>query len=75
MAMEPVALRVMTFNVWLGAIRVDVGKVVEAIQAVGADVVGLQEVEGQAGRIADALGWPYVDTQSQVISRLADRSR
>lgn len=67
---EPVELRVMTFNVWLGGIQVDIAKVVEAIQAADADVVGLQEGEANAQRIADALGWQYVDNRSQVISRL-----
>ncbi|MBC7872100.1 MAG: endonuclease/exonuclease/phosphatase family protein, partial [Chitinophagaceae bacterium] len=66
---EPFELRVMTFNVWLGGELVDFGKVVEAIQAANADVVGLQEVEGNARRLADALGWQHVSERMQIISR------
>src|SRR5262245_53280339 len=44
--MEPIALRVMTFNVWLGGVQVDLAQVVAAIEAARADVVGLQEAEG-----------------------------
>ena len=42
----------MTFNVWLGGDVVDFGKVVEVIRASGADIVGLQEAEGNTRRIA-----------------------
>lgn len=36
---EPVTLSVMTFNIWLGGDTVDFGKVVEAVQRAGADIV------------------------------------
>lgn len=65
----PVALRVMTFNVWVGGDQVGLGQVVAAIQAAQADVVGLQEAEGSTRAIADALGWRYVDERMQIISR------
>src|SRR4051794_2414379 len=39
----PVDVRVMTFNIWLGGDVVDFGKVIDAITAARADVVGLQE--------------------------------
>ncbi|RLT51005.1 MAG: hypothetical protein DWI68_04480, partial [Chloroflexi bacterium] len=55
----PTVLRVMSFNIWLGGELVDLGKVVEAIKLSGADVVGLQESEGNARRIADLLGWAF----------------
>ena len=64
----PTALRVMSFNIWLGGELVDFGKVVEAIKLSGADVVGLQESEGNARRIADLLGWAYADERLQIIS-------
>lgn len=67
--LEPVELRVMTFNIWLGGELVDFGKVVEAVQAADADVVGLQEAYGNAHRLADALGWQHVSERLQIISR------
>lgn len=65
----PTVLRVMSFNIWLGGELVDLGKVVEAIKLSGADVVGLQESEGNARRIADLLGWAFADERLQIISR------
>ena len=62
-------LKVMTFNVWLGGNVVDIAQVAEVIRASGADVVGLQESDGNARRIADLVGWAHVDEQHQVISR------
>src|SRR5262245_44989845 len=66
---EPLELRVMTFNVWLGGVQVDLAQVVAAIKAARADVVGLQEAEGHPREIAAALGWLYVDERLQIISR------
>lgn len=67
---EPFEMRVMTFNVWVGGVQVDMAQVAAAIQAADADVVGLQEAEGHTRQIADALGWQYVDERTQIISRL-----
>ncbi len=61
--------RVMTFNVWLGGDQVNFAKVVEAIERANADVVGVQEVEGNLEELATALGWPYASPRLQVISR------
>lgn len=63
-----ITLKVMTFNIWIGGEVVDLHQVVAAIQKAGADVVGLQEAEGNTQRIADALGW-YADERLMVISR------
>ena len=63
-------VRVMSFNIWVGGEQVDLGQVIAAIQAAGADVVGLQEAEGRTREIADALGWRYADERMQIISRL-----
>jgi endonuclease/exonuclease/phosphatase family metal-dependent hydrolase len=65
----PTELKVMTFNVWLGGNVVDIAQVAAAIQASDADVVGLQESDGNARRIAELVGWAHVDEQQQVISR------
>ena len=67
--LQPIELRAMTFNVWMGGVQVDLAQVVAAIQAAEADVVGLQEVEGHTRQIADALGWQYADERTQIISR------
>ena len=68
-------VRVMSFNIWLGGDVVDFGKVVETIEASGADVVGLQEAEGNTRKVARALGWPYWSDRLHVVSRhpLIDR--
>src|SRR3954452_1819989 len=68
-APTPVDVRVMTFNIWLGGDVVDFGKVIDAITAAGADIVGLQEAEGNTRRIAEALHWPYWSDRLHVVSR------
>ncbi len=64
-----VEVRVMTFNVWLGGDVVNLGQVAEAIRAAKADIVGIQEIEGNLRRVADLLGWPYANERMQIISR------
>lgn len=66
----PADVRVMSFNIWVGGEQADLGQVVAANQASGADVVGLQEVEGRTREIADALGWQCADERVQIVSRL-----
>jgi endonuclease/exonuclease/phosphatase family metal-dependent hydrolase len=59
-AAHATSIRVMSFNTWHAGSRVADGeqKVIDAIVAAGADVVGLQETEGRlATAIAAALGW------------------
>jgi endonuclease/exonuclease/phosphatase family metal-dependent hydrolase len=63
-----VELRIMTFNIWYGATATDLGKVIEAIEAADADVVGMQEPYARLRRIAKALGF-YVSPRTHVISR------
>jgi endonuclease/exonuclease/phosphatase family metal-dependent hydrolase len=65
----PADVTVMSFNVWLGGDVVDFGKVAEAIRAADADIVGLQEAEGNTERIAKALGWSYWSDRLHVVSR------
>jgi endonuclease/exonuclease/phosphatase (EEP) superfamily protein YafD len=69
-APEAAEIRVMSFNIWLGGDVVDFGKVIEAIEGARADIVGLQEAEGNTRRIATALGWPYWSDRLHVVSRL-----
>jgi hypothetical protein len=62
-------LTVMTFNVWYGGVSVDLGQIGAAIDAADADIVGVQEPEGDLRRIAAAAGLPYVDETLHLISR------
>jgi len=68
-APTPVEVRVMTFNIWLGGDVVDFAKVIDAITAARADIVGLQEAEGNTQRIAEALHRPYWSGCLDVVSR------
>ncbi len=62
-------IKVMTFNIFIGGGAVDFAKVIEAIKLSGADIVGLQEAEGTAPKIAAMLGWAYADERLQIISK------
>jgi endonuclease/exonuclease/phosphatase family metal-dependent hydrolase len=64
----PVDLKVMSFNIWLGGAVVDSGQVIEAIRRAEADIVGLQEAEGNTASIAAALGW-HASERTMIISR------
>jgi endonuclease/exonuclease/phosphatase family metal-dependent hydrolase len=65
---ESIELRVMTFNIWYGATATDLDKVIEAIEAADADVVGMQEPYARLRRIARALGF-HASPRMHVISR------
>lgn len=62
-------LTVMSFNIENGGAQVDFNKVVEAIRIGNADVVGVQEVEENIKKLADALQWPYYDKTLSIVSR------
>lgn len=64
----PSELKVMTFNVWLGGMRVDFLKVIDAIRAADADIIGLQEAGPNLPIIANHLGY-YYHTGLSIISR------
>ncbi|MDX1499101.1 MAG: endonuclease/exonuclease/phosphatase family protein [Woeseiaceae bacterium] len=61
-------IRVMTFNIEWGGTGVSFDKVVEAIRVAEADVVGIQEAEGNLERLAGELGWHF-DLRNYVVSR------
>lgn len=61
-------LRVMSFNIEWGGTHVSFDNVIEAIRLSGADIVGIQEAEGNLRRLAGELGWFY-DERNYVISR------
>jgi endonuclease/exonuclease/phosphatase family metal-dependent hydrolase len=62
-------LRVMTFNVEYGGTGVDFDQVVQAVQLAAPDILALEEPYGNAGRLAEALGWQHVSARTDVISR------
>jgi endonuclease/exonuclease/phosphatase family metal-dependent hydrolase len=66
---DAVELRIMIFNVWLGGDQVNIGRVYDAIRAAKADIVLLQEPEGQTRKFAAALGWPYASERHHIISQ------
>jgi endonuclease/exonuclease/phosphatase family metal-dependent hydrolase len=59
----------MTFNIWYGGVQVDFAQVTRAIRRAGADIVGVQEPEGNLRKLAAASGMPYVDDSLHLISR------
>ncbi|MDZ7644890.1 MAG: endonuclease/exonuclease/phosphatase family protein [Woeseiaceae bacterium] len=65
---DAVPLRVMTFNIEWGGTHVSFDNVIVAIQRAGADIVGIQEAEGNLDRIAAELGW-YYNARNYVVSR------
>ena len=65
---DPMALRLMSFNIEWGGTHVRFDSVAEAIRISGAEIVGVQEAEGNLARLAAELGW-YYDLRSYVISR------
>ena len=70
LACPPQSLEVMLFNIEYGGDLIDFRKVVEAIRAGGAPVVAIEEAWAQMPRLANALGWPYYDKRTQLVSRL-----
>lgn len=65
----PLELRVMTFNIWYGGEQVNFASVAAAIRAANADVVGVQEPDGNLYRVAEAAGFAHVDPRRNLISR------
>ncbi len=68
-ATGPVTVKVMTFNVWYGGEQVALEKVGEVIRASAADIVGLQESDGNLERIAAISGLSHVDPRRRLLSR------
>lgn len=65
---RPVELRVMSFNIEYGGHHVSWDNVKQAIRDAKADIVGIQEAEGNLAQLAGELGWHY-DRRNYVISR------
>jgi endonuclease/exonuclease/phosphatase family metal-dependent hydrolase len=66
---DALPLRVLSFNIWYGGDQVSFAKVIEAIRAADADIVGLQEPDGKTLEIARAAGYPYADVRRHILSR------
>lgn len=64
----PLTVRVMSFNIEWGGAHVRFASVSEAIRAAGADIVGIQEPEGNLERLARDLGW-YFNRRNHVVSK------
>jgi len=61
----------MTWNVWRGGDQVHFDAVVEAIRVSGVNVVAVQEIEGNLGRLANELGVAFFwNARLQLVSRL-----
>ena len=58
----------MSFNIEWGGAHISFENVVEVVRRSQADVVGIQEAEGNLQRLAAALGWNY-NLRQYVISR------
>ncbi|WP_308635868.1 endonuclease/exonuclease/phosphatase family protein [Paenibacillus silvisoli] len=65
---DVVRLKVMSFNIWLGGNQVSLDKTAEAIQAAGADLIGIQEGGANVPVLAEKLGF-YYDSGQAIISR------
>jgi endonuclease/exonuclease/phosphatase family metal-dependent hydrolase len=67
---EEVDLRVMSFNIWYGGVQVSQPEVIDILKQSDADIIGLQEPDGQTAALAAAAGYPYVDLRRHIISRV-----
>ena len=65
-----VTTALLQLNIEYGGTGVSFDAVVDTIKASGAPVVALQEGCTQVPAIAAALGWPYFDNRTQVVSQL-----
>lgn len=62
-------LSLLQLNIEYGGTGVDFDAVVAAIEMADAEVLALQEGCGNVPRVAAALGWPYFDNRTQVVSK------
>lgn len=67
---ENASLTIMEFNIEYGGDGVDFASVPKAIVESGADVVMVEEAFGAIPKIAEELGWDYVDNAHQLVSKV-----
>jgi endonuclease/exonuclease/phosphatase family metal-dependent hydrolase len=65
----PFDVRVMTFNIWYGGEQVNFATVVEVVRKADADIVGVQEPDGNLARLAAAAGYAHIDPRRNIMSR------
>jgi endonuclease/exonuclease/phosphatase family metal-dependent hydrolase len=65
----PVTLKVLSFNIWYGGDNVNLASVADIIRSSGADIVGLQETDGNLVRLAATTGLQYFDARRNILSR------
>lgn len=65
---RPASFRVMSFNIEWGGAHVSFAGITDAIRAADADIVGIQEAEGNLARLARDLGWHY-DLRNHIVSK------
>ena len=53
-AQDQVDLRVMSFNIWYGGVQANQNDVVDILRTSDADIIGLQEPDGQTAALAAA---------------------
>ena len=63
-------LQLLQLNIEYGGTGVDFATVISVINTSGASVVALQEGCGRVPEVARALGWPFFDVRTQVVSRV-----
>lgn len=56
---KPEQIRILTFNIFLDG-HLGLPQVINLIRSSGADIVGLQESEKESAKIADAIGFHYI---------------
>lgn len=66
---EAMELKVMSFNIWYGGEQVSLDKVAEAIEVADADIVGVQETDGNLARLSAMTGLGYYDVRRNILSR------
>jgi endonuclease/exonuclease/phosphatase family metal-dependent hydrolase len=66
---QPMPLKIMIFNIWLGGDQVNFTRVLDAIRAADPDILLLQEPEGKTRVIADALGYAHAAERWHMVSR------
>jgi len=63
-------IRIGQLNIEYGGEVIDFDATVAAAEALGADVIGVEEAWGNIPDLAEGLGWPYYDASRQIVSRL-----
>ncbi len=62
-------IRIQSFNIWYGGEQVSLGQVAEAIKASKADIVGVQETDGNLEKLSEMTGLTHYDIRRNILSR------